>query len=92
MENNEHPSVMKELSDIKASLAVNTSETKNIKDSISEIKSDMRDIKSQFVTRGEYTDAHEDLKDRVAFLRNVLWGLVTTLVAIGVAFLRYIKF
>lgn len=92
MENNEHPSVMKELSDIKASLAVNTSETKNIKDSISEIKVDMREIKSQFITRGEYENAHKELEDNVKFLRNTLWGLVTTLVTMGIAFLRYIKF
>lgn len=49
--------VLKELSDIKASLAVNTSETANIKGNITDIKTDMREIKNDFVNRRELNDA-----------------------------------
>jgi hypothetical protein len=48
--------IMKELSDIKSSLAVNTNETANIKASIGEIKGDIKDIKDDSVNRREHTE------------------------------------
>lgn len=88
-----HPNneVLTQLSDIKASLAVNTSETKNIKDTISEIRIDVREIKTQFITRKEYTDAHDELKSDVSFLRKIIWGTITTLITIGLVILRNFK-
>lgn len=46
--------IMKELSDIKMNLAVNTAETQNIKSTISEMKVDIHEIKSLYVTHSEY--------------------------------------
>ena len=51
--------IMKELSDIKSSLAVNTSETSNIKSSIVEIKTDIRDIKTKYIN----IEQHKVLQD-----------------------------
>ncbi len=46
-------SILKELSDIKSSLAVNTTETNNIKVSITEIKTDIKDIKTKYITQDQ---------------------------------------
>lgn len=74
--------VMKELSDIKSSLAVNTSETQNIKGSIAEIKSDIREIKTKFVNQEQHkvlTDciADHELRlraDETSITRIMTWG------------------
>ena len=49
--------LLKEMSDFKALLAVNNTETANIKASITEIKGDIKDIKTDGVSRREFTDA-----------------------------------
>ncbi len=54
--NTQSNAILKELSDIKASLAVNTSETGNIKVTISEIKSDIKEIKSDSASRRELNE------------------------------------
>lgn len=77
--------IMKELSDIKASLAVNTNETANIKQSISEIKSDVKDIKNDSVNRREFSDAlsqMSNLQKDVAFLQKIAYGGLAILGAI----------
>lgn len=62
---NNHTTILKELSDIKASLAVNTNETANIKQSVSEIKFDIKEIKSDFINRAEFNLAMKSLKDEM---------------------------
>ena len=84
----QNSAILKELSDIKASLAVNTNETQNIKLSISEIKTDVRDIKTNAVTQEQYKGLLEMLKDheerlRVAetkLTRILTWGSAALLV------------
>ncbi len=52
-EHTQNAAVLKELSDIKASLAVNTEATKNIKESMVEMKTDIREIKTDGVTQSQ---------------------------------------
>lgn len=69
-------SILKELSDIKASLAVNTNETKNIKDNIAEIKTDMKEIKNDFVNRRELNEAIVAIYEQISPLKKIAYGLV----------------
>ena len=64
--------ILKELSDIKASLAVNTNETANIKANISEIKGDIKDIKLESVGRREFNDAMGTLRSEIAAAKLAL--------------------
>lgn len=76
--------ILKELSDIKASLAVNTSETANIKSTITEIKQDLRDIKAEAVTRTEFMESTKRSNDHESRIRNLeqfKWQLIGGLVA-----------
>lgn len=76
-ENTNHTAtIMKELSDIKASLAVNTNETANIKGSVGEIKSDIKDIKNDSVNRREFSEnvnSLSSLTKDVRYLQKVTW-------------------
>jgi hypothetical protein len=63
---NINPAILRELSDIKAALAVNTSETGNIKTSINEIKGDMKEIKMDFVNRREFNETTNALRKEFA--------------------------
>jgi len=81
-ENYQSTAILKELSDIKSNLAVNSSETLNIKNTIVEIKGDIRDIKSDFVTRREFNDAiktiregspDHDFENRLRMLEKFRW-------------------
>ncbi len=77
--------ILKELSDIKASLAVNTNETANIKASISEIKVDVKEIKNDTVNRREFTEVLAtvaSLMKDVSFLQKVAYGGLAILGAI----------
>lgn len=70
--------ILKELSDIKSNLAVNSSETINIKSTIAEIKTDLRDIKSNFVTQTQYKDHEDRLRNQESFqdtLTGKMWGI-----------------
>lgn len=81
---NNHGTILKELSDIKASLAVNTSETANIKATIGEIKQDIREIKNESVGRVEFTDAMKPIPDHELRIRNLeqfKWQLIGGMVA-----------
>lgn len=82
--------ILKELSDIKANLAVNSNETANIKASISEIKSDMKEIKNDFVNRREFNEALKaireefnpnDKESRIRSLERFRWLLMGGLAA-----------
>lgn len=66
----------KDISDIKASLAVNTSETSNIKSNISEIRQDIKEIKLDFVNRREFTEALETIRLEIAPMRKFIYGLI----------------
>ncbi len=92
---NQHEiTILKELSDIKASLAVNTSETQNIKGTISEIKVDIRDIKTNAVTQDQFktvVESHADHEKRIRVLevnvtKILTWG------TIGLALIGIIQF
>jgi hypothetical protein len=68
--------VLKELSDIKASLAVNTNETANIKGSVTEIKTDIREIKNDFVSRREFNDGLTAVREEITPIKKVVYGMV----------------
>jgi seryl-tRNA synthetase len=63
---NSQGNIMKELSDIKTSLAVNTSETQNIKDTINEVKSDVKEMKKNYINQ----EQHNELIKRVSALED----------------------
>lgn len=69
-------SIMKELSDIKASLAVNTNETQNIKNSLGEIKVDMKEIKSEFINRREFNEAIVAVYDQISPIKKGMYGVI----------------
>lgn len=71
--------VLKELSDIKASLAVNTNETANIKSSISEIKSDMKEIKNDYIVRREFNEALKDIKEQLNFFQKIVYSVFSVM-------------
>jgi hypothetical protein len=99
--NNHNSTVLKELSDVKASLAVNTNETQNIKNTLGEIKQDIREIKSDSVSRREFNESINSMnliKGDVETLKEFRWKLVgiTSLAAAGMTFigqliLNYLK-
>lgn len=83
--------ILKELSDIKASLAINTTETANIKQNIVDIKDNMREIKNAFVTQIEFKAALKTISEEISPLKKFVYGLVTTVgIAILVAVLRLV--
>jgi hypothetical protein len=61
--NYQSTAILKELSDIKSNLAINSTETNNIKSAIIEIKTDLREIKADFVTRREHNEILKDVSD-----------------------------
>jgi len=76
--------ILKELSDIKASLAVNTNETANIKARVSEIGTDIREIKNDYVIRREFNESLKDIRERVSFFQKIVYSVFA---AIGLAVL-----
>lgn len=76
--------ILKELSDIKASLAVNTNETANIKASIGEIKGDIKEIKNDYVIRREFNESLVEIRKRIDFFQTIVYSVFT---AIGLAVL-----
>lgn len=74
--NYQNTAILKELSDIKESLAVNTTETANIKLNINDIKTDMKDIKNAFVTRIEFVGAIKELKEQISPLKKIIYGMI----------------
>lgn len=70
-------SILKELSDIKANLAVNSNETQNIKTTIGEVKTDLKEIKNDFVNRRELGDILKPNMEDVALLKKIVYGMVS---------------
>ena len=80
--------ILKELSDIKSSLAVNTSETANIKQSIAEIKVDIKEIKDDYVIRREFNEALIQIRADLAFFQKLVYSVfsVIGLAVVGAVF------
>jgi hypothetical protein len=75
---NEEPQstiVMKELSDLKEKLATNTEATKNVNQTLTEIKSDLKVFQNSFVTHDEFNPIKKDIEMRMR--RVELWGAIT---------------
>lgn len=49
-------SILRELSDIKTNLALNTQQTSNLEKNVNEIKTDIKEIKNDYVSRREFND------------------------------------
>ena len=83
--------ILKELSDIKASLAVNTNETANIKGSLTEIKIDIKEIKNDYVIRREFNEALIQVRRDLAFFQKLVYSVFSFFgVALGYAILKLI--
>lgn len=80
----DHPSVviMKELSDIKTNLAVNTNETANMKTSLSKIETSVSAIQADFVSRREFNDRMTTVEEQMSPLRKIVYGCVA-LILVG---------
>lgn len=76
----DHPSVviMKELSDIKTNLAVNTNETANMKVSLSKIETSVNAIQADFVSRREFNDRLTVVEEQISPLRKILYATLAT--------------
>ena len=61
---NNQGNILRELSDIKTSLATNTEATNNMKDNITEIKADIKDIKTKYITFEQHKELTEKTKDQ----------------------------
>lgn len=72
-----HGTILKELSDIKSSLAVNTSETANIKQSVGEIKVDIKEIKLDFINRREFREGLDAIREEISPIRKIVYGIVS---------------
>ncbi len=94
IQSNSHTAtIMKELSDIKSSLAVNTNETANIKGRIGEIQSDVKEIKNDSVNRREFTETLStiaSMQKDVQFLQKIAYGGLAILGALQV-WINFIK-
>jgi elongation factor P--beta-lysine ligase len=60
--NDQSTAILKELSDIKSALAVNSNETTNIKQRVTELQVDVKEIKNDFINRREFTEQVQALK------------------------------
>ena len=69
--------IMKELSDIKSSLAVNTNETSNIKATVNEIKQTIKDIQNRYITQEDHKILSDTVFDHETRIRKLeLWGAI----------------
>ena len=87
--------IMRELSGIKSSLAVQTSETVNIKESIAEIKIDIKEIKSGYITMEQHrvlTDCTSDHENRLRSVENSITKILTwgSALVVGVGIIEYL--
>jgi len=91
--NNTNNTILRELSDIKSSLAVNTNETANIKASISEIKVDIKEIKNDFVNRREFTDSLIEIRKEISPIKKIVYtiGMAIIIAVIGALLKLIIK-
>lgn len=96
--NNHNSTVLKELSDIKASLAVNTNETANIKQRVTELQVDIKEIKNEYINRREFNETITTLgipsiKKDVDDLKQYRWklaGIVALAGSLGAGLVSFI--
>lgn len=79
--NDSQSNILKELSDIKSFLAVNTNETSNIKSVVAEIKEDLKTIKNDFINRRELNEVVSSIHSEIAPLRKFIYSIIGILVA-----------
>ena len=78
--------ILKELNDIKVTLAVNSTKQLGIENSITEIKGDIKEIKNDFVVRREFNDALIEIRvqnaqqikavsDKIGILNRIVYAI-----------------
>lgn len=80
--NNQNPdsgnsNILKELSDIKSSLSVNTNETSNIKATVNEIKTTVKEIQNNYITRREHDSDLSAIREEISPIRKFVYGLIS---------------
>ncbi len=91
IQNDQSTAILKELSDIKANLAVNSAETINIKTSITEIKGDIKEIKNDYIARREFNEQLASINNRLDFFQKIVYSVFSVIgLAIGGALLKLI--
>lgn len=89
--NDQSTAILKELSDIKSSLAVNTNETANIKQRVTELQVDVKEIKNDFINRREFNEQITALSGRVDFFQKIVYSVFSVIgLAIAGALLKLI--
>ena len=81
--------IMKELSDIKTSLAVNTETTSNIKESVNDVKGVVKEMQRNYITQEQHKVLVDSIADHESRLRKVEMNItqIMTWGSIGVIFL-----
>jgi hypothetical protein len=77
---NSQGNIMKELSDIKTSLAVNTNETSNITKSLEEVKIAVKEIIKNYITQAQHkelVDSHADHETRLRSSEKSITKIMT---------------
>ncbi len=69
-------SILLGIGEIKANLAVNTAETKNIQKDIDEVKNDIKEIKKDFVSRREFNEGLAAVRDEISPLRKFVYWTI----------------
>ena len=64
-------SILKELSDIKMNLAVNSSETQNIKDNVNEVKSVVKEMQKNYITQEQHKEVINIVSDHETRTRDL---------------------
>ncbi len=77
--NDQSSAILKELSDIKSSLAVNTNETANIKQRVTELQVDVKEIKNEFVNRRELSEKLKPLADKISLLQKIVYSVFSVI-------------
>src|SRR5689334_11465800 len=72
--NDQSTAILKELSDIKSSLAVNTNETANIKQRVTELQVDVKEIKNDYIVRREFNEQVANLRDDISFFKKIVYA------------------
>jgi len=89
--NDQSTAILKELSDIKSSLAVNTDETANIKQRVTELQVDVKEIKNDFINRREFNEQIATLSGRVDFFQKIVYSVFSVIgIAVLAAILRLV--
>lgn len=72
-------SILNELSTIRISLTENTTETRNIKSDISNIKDSIKEIRDNYIPRREFDDAFRTIREEISPLRRFVYGIIGTI-------------